>query len=414
MQSEIFTQSNAGLAIGGYIVLNILALLLLDHWLCNCSAGHRKSVARRVIVCFLYIAVSFLPVLALLIRDGLYKYYLERYSYVWMGFLMYFGAFLLLATILEIFVRVIAHMFRKKDDEQKQGIAGRLVSTVLVLAMIGGSVAINIYGMEHARDTVITHYDVSVNKQMKNADALRVAFISDLHLSYNSDTEMIRRMVEKLNQQKPDVVLVGGDMFSSSYASVMNIDEYKKILKGIKAKDGVYWVYGNHDVEEPLFCGFSLAAPEDAVRTKKMKRFLKKSGFKILDDKCTAVCKGEVQLVGRADKYKPVDRAEKRKTPDVLMEDLDKEKPILVLAHEAGEYGDLAAEGADILFAGHTHNGQVFPGNIIVDLIDDVVYGLKERNGMKVIVSSGVGCYGPPIRVLTDSEIVIADIRFSK
>lgn len=424
MGSEIFTQSFPTAVIGGYIALNAVCLFLLDHWFCNASLKYRDSVARRVIVCLLYITAAFLPVLALFIRNGLYQYYLERYSYVWMGFLMYFGALILIATMIEIIVRLVRRVGKRKGDaseeregfddegDKKKGRAGRAVSAVLIIVMIAGAVGINVYGREHARDTVVTRYSIDVNKTVKNTRSLRVGFISDLHLSYNSDPEMIRRVVEKLNQEKPDVVFVGGDMFSSSYGSILGPKDYIKALKGIEAKDGVYWVYGNHDVEEPLFCGFSMVKPEDARRTKKMKRFLKRCGFRILDDKCAAICNGEVQLVGRADLYKPVKKAAKRKAPDVIMEDLDKEKPVLVLAHEAGDFEELADEGADVLFSGHTHNGQIFPGNYIIKLFHEVTYGLVDKAGMKVIVSSGVGCYGPPIRVLTDSEIVIADISF--
>ena len=462
MGSEIFTGSYPEMVVGAYVVLNLLALFLLDHWLCNASFSYRISVAKRVIVCFLFAAIASLPVLALFIRDGIYKYYLEKYSYIWMGFLMYFGALILVLTLFEIIVRLIAaaagHGRHDKDaeedssdpgkteneqypsmnsaegvqyqdvaasseaagdaddeyDEQKPGLAGRVISGILIVLMIGAAVGINVYGMEHARDTVVTRYDVKIDKHVKNTDTLRVAFISDFHLSYNSDPSMIWQMAEKINREKPDVVLVGGDMFSSSYSAVRDHKEYIKAFKSIKAKDGVYWVYGNHDVEEPLFCGFAMAKPEEAVRTKKMKKFLKKCGFKILDDKYTAICKGEVQLAGRADKYKPVDRAKKRMKPEDFMSDLDNDKPIIVLEHEPDDFKALSGIGTDITFAAHTHAGQMFPGNLVVQALHDVAYGCKDRNGMKVIVTSGVGCYGPPIRVLTDSEIVIADIHFSK
>ena len=417
MQAEIFTGSNSGLIIGSYVALNLLALFLLDHWLCNCSLKYRDSVTRRVIVCFLYISVASLPVLALFIRDGLYKYYLERYSYVWMGFLMYFGAFILVLSVLELIIRFILRSKRRKQQDEEAetgGTAGRVVSGIALLLIITAAIAINIYGTEHARKTVVTRYNIEIDKPVKKHNALRVAFISDLHLSYNSDIDNVYRMVETINREKPDVVFVGGDMFSSDYGSVMKPKEYIKAFKGIKAKEGVFWVYGNHDVQEPLFCGFSMVDPEKAKRTRKIKRFIKKSGFTTLDDKCTAIAGGEVQVAGRTDMYKPVGKAATRKEPGDLLNDLDKDKPIIVLAHEQGDFDELAENGADILFSGHTHAGQVFPGNIVTGLFNDILYGFAEKNGLKVIVSSGVGCYGPPIRVLTDSEIVIADITFKK
>lgn len=409
---------------GSYTLLNIIAVFLIDHWLCRSSLRYKQSVAARVIVCFLYAALAFMPILAVLISDSLYQYLLLRYSYIWMGFLMYFGGLILIASVLELIIRLVSRAKAKRreledgpltsEELEKKQLFSKRISALVLLLIFAGSIGINAYGMIHAKEIKTTHYDVRIDKKVKKVKKLRAAMISDLHLSYNSDVKYIRRLVDRINSEKPDVVFVCGDIFSSSYGSVRKPEEYIKALKGIKAKEGVYWVYGNHDVEEPLFCGFGMAAPEDAVRTDEMVRFLKKSGFTILDDECTAIAGVEVQLVGRADLFKPVDRAKKRMSANELMDDLDRDKPILVLEHEPGDYKALAENGADVAFSGHTHDGQVFPGNVFTRLMNDVVYGMVERNGMTVIVTSGAGCYGPPLRVLTNNEIVITDITFSK
>ena len=412
----------AAIIYGTYIILNIIALFLIDHWLCRGGKKYRDSVGLRVIVCFLYITLAFMPVLAMMIRENIYQYFLLRFSYIWMGFLMYFGGLLLLASIIELIVRLMARSKAKRlesvgdpyspEEIEKIRSRSRGITAVVFCLILAGSIALNVYGMIHARNTVVTHYTIPINKTVKNIKQLRVALISDLHISYNSDVKMIKKMVNKVNYYKPEVVFVTGDMFSSSYSSVHKPGEYVKALKGLKAKEGVFWVYGNHDVEEPLFCGFGTADPKDAVRTKKMKKFLKKSNFKILEDKRTAISKGEVQLVGRADEEKPVDKAKKRMSADELLNDLDREKPIIVLEHEPGDYENLAANGADISFSGHTHAGQAFPGTIVTAMLNDMVYGLDTRHGMQVLVTSGVGNYGPPLRIGTNSEIVIADLQF--
>lgn len=408
---------------GTYTLLNIIAVFLIDHWLCRSSDRHRESVARRVIISFIYLILAFIPVLGVLLRQNLYKYLLERYSYMWMGFLMYFGGMLLIATVLEVIIRCISRGRLKRREEkgdllsaedlEKRAARSRHVTGFVLCLIFLLSIGLNVYGTIHARNTVITHYDIKIDKSVEKTKKLRVALISDLHLSYNSDVRMIQIMVDKINYHKPDVVFVTGDMFSSSYGAVKEPKEYIRALRKIKAKEGVYWVYGNHDVEEPLFCGFGLMPPEDAERTKKIVRFLKKSKFQILEDSRTAIAGGEIQLIGRGDEFKPVDRAKKRLSADELLNDLDREKPIIVLEHEPGDYKNLAANGADISFSGHTHAGQVFPGTIFTRLWNDMVYGLETRNGMQVLVTSGVGNYGPPLRIGTDSEIVIADIAFN-
>ncbi len=400
-----------GILFGTYAAVNILAVLLIDRWLSKSSRGYSGSVAARVIVCFLYAALAFMPVLAVLIDGNPYQYALLKYSYVWMGLLMYFGGLLLTVSVIDL----IAGFFMRKrevDDDPDKGGAGRAVHAFVFVLIVAAAIGVNVYGTIHAQDTVVTHMTASVDKQVKTVKKLRVALIADFHLSYNSDPKMIRRMVDKLNREKPDVVFAAGDMFSSSYSSVKDPSEYIKAFRGIKAKEGVFWIYGNHDVEEPLFCGFGLEDPKSAVRTAKMDRFLKKSGFTILEDSFTAVAGGEVQIAGRADLYKPVDKARKRLKASELLTDLDKEKPIIVLEHEPEDYKVLAKSGADISMSGHTHAGQIFPGTVFTRFMNDVAYGKADRYGMQVFVTSGVGCYGPPLRIGTNSEIMIIDIEF--
>ena len=64
-----------------------------------------------------------------------------------------------------------------------------------------------------------------------------------------------------------------------------------------------------------------------------------------------------------------------------------------------------------MMVAGHTHDGQVFPGNVYGRIHDPQSYGIKEWGNTTAIVTSGVGCYGPPIRVGTISEIVVIDLK---
>ena len=400
-----------GIILGTYAAVNILAVLLIDRWLCRSSRGYQRSVGARVIVCFVFAALAFMPVLAILIDGNPYQYILLKYSYVWMGVKLYFGALLLIVSVIDMIAGFFMRKRKNEDDTDESG-GWRAVHAFIFILIIAAAVGINVYGTIHARDTVVTHMDATVNKQVKTVKKLRVALIADFHISYNSDPRTIRKMVDKLNRQKPDVVFAAGDMFSSSYSSVKDPSEYIKAFRGIKAKEGVFWVYGNHDVEEPLFCGFGLDDSKNAVRTKKMVRFLKKSGFTILEDSFTAVAGGEVQIAGRADLFKPTDKAKKRLDARKLLTDLDKEKPIIVIEHEPDGYKALAESGADISMSGHTHAGQIFPGTIFTRLMNDVAYGKADREGMQVFVTSGVGCYGPPLRIGTNSEIMIIDITF--
>ena len=95
------------------------------------------------------------------------------------------------------------------------------------------------------------------------------------------------------------------------------------------------------------------------------------------------------------------------------MAGIDRTKPVLVLEHEPVDFENLGEAGADLVLSGHTHAGQFFPGNLITPYFNANNYGLKTLYGVQSVVTSGVGFYGPPLRVGTDSEIMMITIHFS-
>ena len=99
---------------------------------------------------------------------------------------------------------------------------------------------------------------------------------------------------------------------------------------------------------------------------------------------------------------------------DQLVKDIPKDRYVLLLQHEPYELDQLSEAGVDLSVSGHTHDGQIFPGNLYSRLAcrisGSLSYGMEERNGAWACVTSGVGYYGPPIRVCTISEIVVIDL----
>ena len=91
---------------------------------------------------------------------------------------------------------------------------------------------------------------------------------------------------------------------------------------------------------------------------------------------------------------------------------MDKEKPIIVIDHEPNELEELADAGVDMDLCGHTHDGQMFPGNITTSLMWKNSYGYMKIDNMHNIVTSGVGLFGPNMRVGTIAEVVIIDVSF--
>ena len=98
--------------------------------------------------------------------------------------------------------------------------------------------------------------------------------------------------------------------------------------------------------------------------------------------------------------------------PEVILSGLDKAKPIIVLEHQPKQLEELERAGADMQLCAHTHDGQMFPGNLTVKLMWENACGYLKKGNLHSIVTSGVGVWGPAMRVGTDCEICPITIHF--
>ena len=348
----------------------------------------------------IYIFLALLPVLGAFLPKCGFKYLCMKYGNIWLGFFIYYSGFMLFTSLLFLIVSKI-----RKDPEKKL-----LGHTFTIAAIL--SIAVTTYGLVHSQHPKVVNYELSVNKQTESVKELKVVLIADLHLSVNYRVDATEKMVELINAENPDLVVVAGDIFTSNFEGLKNPEKYSEALSKIKSKYGVYAVYGNHDVDEDLFSGFSISPATEAFRTPEIEKFCADSGFKILYDEPVLIADGEVTLVGRIDGEKAGDGTKNRMDAATLLSGVDKTKPVIVLQHEPIEFKGLADNGADVVLCGHTHNGQIFPGNLFVPLFNENGYGVKKVYGIDTVVTAGVGYYGPPIRVGTDSEVTVVDLRF--
>ena len=403
-----------------FLLQNALLVFLIDRCLkwWPRTAG-RHGVMRRYWIT-VFIVFVLLPLTGALLPDGPVKFALAAAGNIWLGFYVYFGGLvlilLILAGVIALAVRLVRGAGRKENaaglaESQKKALFRYLAGAVLCLSFAGGLILM-VYGMVHAQQTKVVTYDLAVDKAADEPGAqLNVVLIGDLHLSVNSRLSMTERMVELVNAQEPDVVLVAGDIFTSTYAGLSHPEQYAQALRGIQAKYGVYAVYGNHDVEEPLLGGFPLTPISEAFRSPEIEQFFADSGFTVLTDEVVTL-PGGVQLAGRIDVEKAGDGTANRMSAAELLEGIDPERPVLVLEHEPVEYKALSEAGADVVMSGHTHAGQIFPGNLIVPFFNENGWGYKRLHEVDTIVTAGVGYYGPPMRVGTDSEVTVIRMTF--
>ena len=348
-----------------------------------------------------YTLLSLLPLLGAFLPDTPARRAFQAAGNVWLGFVLYYGGLLAVLSIAGAGIRALSG----GRADGKLHAAVFCLSLCLALALFG-------YGLVHAQRTKVVSYDLSVEKPAaEGEEEMTLVLVADLHLGVNSRLATTERMVALINAERPDVVVIAGDIFTSCYSGLSHPERYANALRGIRSKYGVYAVYGNHDVEETLLGGFAVAPVSEAFRSGEMEAFCEDSGFVMLADEIVTLPNG-VQLAGRIDSEKAGDGTKDRKAPGELLSQADHRAPILVLQHEPVEFEALAEAGADAVLCGHTHAGQIFPGNLIVPLFNENAWGHKRVNGMDTFVTAGVGYYGPPMRVGTDSEITVIHLSF--
>lgn len=271
---------------------------------------------------------------------------------------------------------------------------------------------ISIYGVINAGNIQTTKYEISVGKKAGKLKSLNVVLIADLHLGYNIGCRQMEQMAEKINAQNPDLVVVAGDIFDNEYEALDNPDRLAEILRGIHSKYGVYACYGNHDIQEKILAGFTFGGRAKKQSSVEMDEFLEKAGFTLLRDEYVLI-DNAFYLYGRPDYERPGRGIEERKTAQEITDNMDLSLPVLVIDHEPRELQELADAGVDADLCGHTHDGQLFPGNITIKFLWENACGYLKKDNMHNIVTSGVGLFGPNMRVGTKSEICDIVMHFN-
>ena len=282
------------------------------------------------------------------------------------------------------------------------------VGSLCIAAVIMFSAA-GIYGASNIRTT---EYNITVNKSGGKLESLHIALVADLHLGYSTGCTQMKKMTDIINDMHPDIVLIAGDIFDNEYEALDAPKKLSRILSGIRSRYGVFACYGNHDIQERILAGFTFGRSEEKKSDPRMDEFLKLSDITLLQDE-GVVIDDSFYLYGRPDRRKPGGNIKNRKTPDEITAKADISKPVIVIDHEPAELQELADAGVDIDLCGHTHDGQIFPGNLTINLFWENACGYMRKGNMHNIVTSGTGVFGPAMRVGTRSEVCDITVDFN-
>lgn len=386
-----------------YLGVSSYMMFRFFYWMKHCN--HRFNWLRfKVPFAVVYLFMALSPVIAFLLPKSAVAIVIRRISTYWIGIMLYSLLYVVLFDLLRLIAK---HTKLKNTLLFSRGSVISIGSVVVACA-----VATCLYGIFNARNIKVNEYSVTVNKSCGSDKHLKAVLVADLHMGYAIGVDHITNMVEKINQQDADIVIIAGDIFDNSYDGMDDPEGIKAQLKSIKSKYGVYAVYGNHDIDEKILMGFTFDWGGKQLHNEKMTNFMKECNIKLIDDESVLI-NDEFYLVGRRDTDKPGTEDGTRAEISELTKDLDKTKPIFVLSHEPDELQKTADAGADIDFSGHTHDGQLFPGNLTIGLFWENPCGMIKKDNMYSIVTSGVGVYGTFMRVGTDAEICSVDIDFA-
>lgn len=243
------------------------------------------------------------------------------------------------------------------------------------------------YGYINYKNPKIEHIDITLDKAI-DRNSIKLVAVSDIHLGYGTGLSSLTDYVELINAQKPDVVVISGDLIDNSLRPIIG-KGYDTVLSSIEAPLGIYTVPGNHEY---------ISGIDDCAG------FLKSTSITLLQDSITTL-PGGIQLIGRDD------RSNKRRKPLAdLLKSADYNRPIVVLDHQPYHLAESDSLGVDIQISGHTHQGQVWPLNLVTDHLYEQSHGYHKWSHAHVWVSSGLSLWGPPFRIGTRSDLAVITI----
>jgi len=255
----------------------------------------------------------------------------------------------------------------------------------IAFALFGLALATSAYGLLNSALTRVTQVTVKLPNLPAAWRGRVAAFVSDTHLGHVRGYAFIKRIVAILLRFRPDIILIGGDLYDGTAADARHLAQP---LEKLSPPLGTYFVSGNHEEfgEHAQFL--------DAVRD---------SGVRVLNNEKVVV--DGLQLVGVHHR----DSVEPERFRAILRNaHLDPASASILLTHSPNHLPIAAEEKIGLQLSGHTHAGQFFPFTwITARIFGPFVYGLKRLGNLLVYTSCGAGTWGPPMRVCTNPEIAL-------
>lgn len=353
--------------------------------------GNWQAVATGALICLALLVPVGLPIARMMPRPASTP--LVALAYTWMGF-----AFLLIVAVLlvdalrwiGVGVSTLMAFFAKEDAAVDVGrrelIARGAAGTASLVALGTGVVALR----GGLGEVDVKEVPVSLERLPRALSGYTIVQLTDIHIGPMIGKRFVEQVVDKTNREKPDAVVITGDLVDGS---VEELAKHAEPLARLQARNGIYFVTGNHEY-------YSGAEP--------WIEHLEKLGIRVLrNERVELGDRGaSFDLAGIDDEW--AGRHIKGHGPDLqkALQGRDPERELVLLAHQPAAILKAAEAGVGLQLSGHTHGGQLFPFNLFVPLAQPYVSGLhRHGDGTQIYVSCGTGYWGPPMRLGAPAEV---------
>lgn len=244
------------------------------------------------------------------------------------------------------------------------------------------TLAVMLYGYINYLNPKVEHINIECEGDF---EPLRIVAVSDIHLGYGTGKSQMRRYAELIMSQRPELILIAGDLIDNSLVPLIK-ESMEQELGLLDSKYGVYMVPGNHE----YISGIG-----------ECEAFLGQTPITLLRDSVVSLRCG-VQIIGRDD------AVNRRRAPlKELVGRCDDSLPRVLLDHQPSQLSKADSLGVTLQISGHTHHGQVWPLNILTNIIYEQSHGYRRWQRSHVWVSSGLSLWGPKFRIATRGDLAV-------
>lgn len=308
----------------------------------------------------------------------------------WLAAMLYFFLAVLLIDIIRLLIWVIPGI---SLDKLMAAYPLRLIVFIAVFTTTSLLLIVGYYQATHPKTTRL---ELKVKAKSADRKEITIAIASDIHLGTLIARKRVKKLINTINGNNPDIILLPGDIVDEDIRPVIRQDLGKDLEK-LSAPLGIWAITGNHEY---------IGGADQAVA------YLEEHGIKFLRDSAVKI-NHLFWLAGREDRDKRGFSGRERKSLEEIMRLTDNTLPVILMDHQPFHLDKVAAAGVDLQVSGHTHHGQLWPLNYITEAIYEVSHGYVKKGNTHFFVSSGFGGWGPPVRLGSGSEIVIIKLQLT-